>query len=138
MIHSLKIGQLIYQRLSTDEAFVSRIGHSLPDSKKIFPIIADNDTKFPVVLYTRQGVNPDRMTKDGFCQDTVTFQITVASDSYDESVEVADMVRNLLEMKYMANEEISLTETYMISCNESYNNETYIQQLLFTTKVKNV
>lgn len=133
MIHSIKIGKLIYARLSQDSTLAGLIGQN-----KVFPIVAENETEFPFVVYTRTGVSPSNATKDGFPEDKVTFQVSVCSNSYNESLDVADKVRELLEIKTIASDELAMIETYMTGITEAYDSNTYIQQMQFTTRVQNV
>ena len=133
MIHSIKIGKLIYARLTQDQSLITAIGNN-----KVFPIVAENETKFPFVTYTRTGVSPAKQTKDGRVEDIVTFQVSVCSDSYNESLDVADKVRELLEIKLMSSDELAMIETYMTGITELYDSNTYIQQMQFTTRVQNV
>jgi hypothetical protein len=104
---------------------------------KVFPIVAPNETKFPFVVYQKTNITPSRFTKDGIGEDTVTFNIFVLSDSYFESVDIADEVRKTLEARYVSNNEIYMSDTYMSSINESFESNTYIQQIQFITKVGN-
>jgi hypothetical protein len=131
MIHSIKIGKLINARLSQDAELTSKVDNN------IFPIVAENGTNYPFVVYTRTGITPKTATKDGRYEDTVNFQVTVVSDSYNESVDVADIVRGLLEMAYIGDESIAATEIYMSGVTERYESEAYIQQMQFTCSVHN-
>ena len=133
MIHSIKIGKLIYARLSQDQSLTALIGDN-----KIFPIVAENETKFPFVTYVRTGISPAAQTKDGRIEDVVTFQVSVCSDSYNEALDVADKVRELLEIKKISSTDLAMIETYMTGITEMYDTNTYIQQMQFTTRVQNV
>lgn len=133
MIHSIKIGKLIYARLTQDQTLTALIGEN-----KVFPIVAENETTFPFVTYVRTGISPATFTKDGRFEDSVTFQVSVCSDSYNESLDVADKVRELLEVGRISSSDLAMIDTYMIGITEMYDSNTYIQQLQFTTKVQNV
>ena len=133
MIHSIKIGKLIYARLSQDQSLTTLIGNN-----KIFPIVAENETKYPFVTYVRTGISPATQTKDGRIEDIVTFQVSVCSDSYNEALDVADKVRELLEIKKISSTDLAMIETYMTGITEMYDSNTYIQQMQFTTRVQNV
>lgn len=133
MIHSIKIGKLIYDRLRGDNTLVG-----LMNGEKIFPIVAPNETEFPFAVYQRANIVPKQATKDGRYEDTVTFNVIVCSDSYNKSLDVADKIRELLEMRLMSNEEIYMYQTYLTSITETYEAATYIQQMQFTTTVGNM
>lgn len=133
MIHSLKIGKLINSILRSSAELTSMTGEN-----KVFPIVAPNETEFPFVVYQRTNVTGNRLTKDGIGEDNVMFTIYVLSNSYFESVDIADEVRKTIEKRYIANDEIYMAETYMTGTTESYESATYIQQMQFTARVGNV
>lgn len=133
MIHSLKIGKLINSILRSSAELTNMTGEN-----KVFPIVAPNETEFPFVVYQRTNVTGNRLTKDGIGEDNVMFTIYVLSNSYFESVDIADEVRKTIEKRYIANDEIYMAETYMTGTTESYESATYIQQMQFTARVGNV
>lgn len=133
MIHSLKIGKLINSILRSSAELTSMTGEN-----KVFPIVAPNETEFPFVVYQRTNVTGNRLTKDGIGEDNVMFTIYVLSNSYFESVDIADEVRKTIEKRYIANDEIYMADTYMTGTTESYESATYIQQMQFTARVGNV
>lgn len=133
MIHSIKVGKIIYDRLRSDNSLTE-----IMNGEKVFPIVAPNETEFPFAVYQRANIVPLQGTKDGRVEDRVTFNVIVCSDSYNKSIEAADKIRELLEMRLMSNDEIYMSETYMTSITESYESTTFIQQMQFTTTVGNM
>lgn len=118
---SLQIGKAIYHILSNDTDVVDRV------QNKIYPLIADVDTTFPFIVYKRTGIAPAD-SKDRFVFDEDVFvDIVVASDKYNESIEIADLVRTaLLEGSYEGINDIEL-----IDADEDYFEDTFIQNLTF-------
>ena len=118
---SLQIGKAIYHILSNDTDVVDRV------QKKIYPLIADVDTTFPFIVYKRTGIVPAD-SKDRFVFDEDVFvDIVVASDKYNESIEIADLVRAaLLKGSYDGIKDIEL-----IDADEDYFEDTFIQNLTF-------
>lgn len=118
---SLQIGKAIYHILSNDTDVVDRV------QKKIYPLIADVDTTFPFIVYKRTGIAPAD-SKDRFVFDEDVFvDIVVASDKYNESIEIADLVRAaLLKGSYDGIKDIEL-----IDADEDYFEDTFIQNLTF-------
>ena len=88
---SLQVGKVIYNILSGDANIVDRV------ESKIYPLVADIDTTFPFIVYRRTKVVPaeskDRQTYDK----DIYVEIIVASDKYEEGVEIADLVRSTLQ-----------------------------------------
>lgn len=125
MSHSLLIGKLIYATIQASENVRALVG------TKVFPIVAPADTDFPFIVYTRSNAYPQRGTKDGWLDDNVAFQITIAADTYNESVELADKIRDLFENCVISSTELTINNIRMTSCTELFNEDTYIQNLYF-------
>ena len=121
---SLQVGKAIYHILSNDVDVVDRV------QNKIYPLVADVDTTFPFIIYKRTGIIPAD-SKDRFIySEDVYVDVVIASDKYNESIEIADSVRTaLLEGTYEGIKDISLTDA-----DEDYIEDTFIQNLTFKIK----
>ena len=121
---SLQIGKAIYHILSNDTDVVDRV------KNKIYPLIADVDTTFPFIIYKRTGITPAD-SKDRFIySEDVYVDVVIASDKYNESIEIADLVRSaLLKGGYDGIKDINLTDA-----DEDYIEDTFIQNLTFKIK----
>ena len=121
---SLQIGKAIYHILSNDTDVVDRV------QNKIYPLIADVDTTFPFIIYKRTGITPAD-SKDRFIySEDVYVDVVIASDKYNESIEIADLVRTaLLKGGYDGIKDIDLTDA-----DEDYIEDTFIQTLTFKIK----
>lgn len=121
---SLQIGKAIYHILSNDTDVVDRV------QNKIYPLIADVDTTFPFIIYKRTGITPAD-SKDRFIySEDVYVDVVIASDKYNESIEIADLVRTaLLKGGYDGIKDIDLTDA-----DEDYIEDTFIQNLTFKIK----
>lgn len=58
----------------------------------------EKETTFPFIVYKRSNVIPD-YTKDFHFKDNVIIDIICVSTNYAESIEIAGIVRNILEDK---------------------------------------
>ena len=85
MMDSLNIGKAIYTILQT----------SIDIDKKIYPLIADEGTTFPFIIYKRTGLTPES-TKDN-TNENVSVEINIASSNYSESIDLAIKVRKALD-----------------------------------------
>ena len=121
---SLQIGKAIYNILSNDKNITNRVG------KKIYPLIADVDTTFPFIIYKRTGIIPAD-SKDRFIySEEVYVEVVIACDKYNESIEIADLVRSTLTTgKYNEIKDIQITDA-----DEDYIEDTFIQNLTFKIK----
>ena len=128
MDNSLLIGKYIYKLLSEDEGL-----SGLVTPKKIFPLIANADTTYPFVVYSRTGLSV-QYCKDGLVEDTVEMQIIAVSDNYVESLEVANQIRKTLELRRYKDDDIQIRECKLTSVYEEYMEDAFIQRMNFTIK----
>lgn len=121
---SLQIGKVIYHILSNDTGIVDKV------ENKIYPLVADVDTTFPFIVYRRTKVVPAD-SKDRFVySEDIYVEVIVASDKYNEGVEIADLVRDSLQKgKYNDIKDIQLSDA-----DEEYKEDTFIQNLTFKIK----
>ena len=129
MDNSLMIGKYIYKLLSEDEGL-----SGLVTPKKIFPLIANADTTYPFVVYSRTGLSV-QYCKDGLVEDTVEMQIIAVSDNYVESLEVANQIRKTLELRRYKDDDIQIRECKLTSVYEEYMEDAFIQRMNFTIKL---
>ena len=120
MESSISVIKHIFRILSSDKTLNEMVGN------KIFPIIAENDITFPFILVTRTSITPITF-KTGVAVDKVTFQVVIEDVDYFRTVNIAERVRELLELRhsdYFKRIEFS-------NCNEDFLNDTYRQTLQF-------
>ena len=74
-------------------------------------------------------------SKDRFiCSEVTSVDVIIASDRYDESIEVAELVKDALIGKNGIYSGIKITDIDMISADEDYIEDTFIQNLTFNIK----
>ena len=120
MESSISVIKHIFRILSSDKTLNEMVGN------KIFPIIAENDITFPFILVTRTSITPITF-KTGVAVDKVTFQVVIEDVDYFRTVNIAERVRELLELihsDYFKRIEFS-------NCYEDFLNDTYRQILQF-------
>ena len=97
----------------------------LPELKnKIFPLISELDVSLPFIVYKRTAVNP-KYIKHNISEEEIHIEIIVVSNSYKESVELAQRIKDNLEYKILDDINIFFTGS-----SEDYN-DGYIQTLTF-------
>lgn len=90
---------------------------------KVFPLIANPNTTFPFLVYRRIGFVP-RSNKD-YMGEQVTMELNIASEKYEEGVDIANDVADLLQ-----NKETDIIETIqLVNVTEMYLQDTFIQNL---------
>lgn len=124
MESSISVIKHIFRILSSDNTLNEMVGN------KIFPIIAENDITFPFILVTRTSITPITF-KTGVAVDKVTFQVVIEDVDYFRTVNIAERVRELLELRhsdYFKRIEFS-------NCYEDFMNDAYQQKLQFSAMI---
>ena len=124
MMDSLNIGKAIYTILQT----------SIDIDKKIYPLIADESTTFPFIIYKRTGLTPES-TKDN-TNENVSVEINIASSNYSESIDLAIKVRKALEHKKGTYSDIAIEDIVIDDATEDYIEDTFIQTLTFKIELQ--
>lgn len=124
MMDSLNIGKAIYTILQT----------SIDIDKKIYPLIADEGTTFPFIIYKRTGLTPES-TKDN-TNENVSVEINIASSNYSESIDLAIKVRKTLEHKKGTYSDIAIEDIVIDDATEDYIEDTFIQTLTFKIELQ--
>lgn len=124
MMDSLNIGKAIYTILQT----------SVDIDKKIYPLIADEGTTFPFIIYKRTGLAPES-TKDN-TNENVSVEINIASSNYSESIDLAIKVRKALEHKKGTYSDIAIEDIVIDDATEDYIEDTFIQTLTFKIELQ--
>ena len=124
MESSISVIKHIFRILSSDKTLNEMVGN------KIFPIIAENDITFPFILVTRTSITPITF-KTGVAVDKVTFHVVIEDVDYFRTVNIAEKVRELLELihsDYFKRIEFS-------NCYEDFINDAYKQTLQFSALI---
>lgn len=120
----------IYSVLSGNEEIKKAVGNN------IYPVVAPINTKNPYIVFKRQ-ISVQNDNKDSRYS-IVSIELNVYSNDYQQSIKVAELVKNTLEDIY--NKEV---EGYKIkyitstSIDEDYNEDYYSQTMYFDAKVLN-
>lgn len=129
MVNSLLIGKAISATLDSSQELKELVG------SKIFPIIADNDTSFPFVVYKRTSLNSINLTKDGCTEDSVSYEFTIVSTKYNESVDIANEIRKVMERPKIVHPLMTLYNNRLIQSTEEYSDNCFIQKLIFQSNI---
>lgn len=120
MINSIKLGGYIYNLLS-----------DINTKCKVYPLVADNDAKFPFIIYKRVGLY-DSTTKDGYTnEDTLNYEIKVVTDTYQKGIDIANDVRQAIEHATKTYSDMTIEDIRLINATEDYMENAFIQTLNF-------
>ena len=109
---SLQIGKAIYTILAKNNI------------SKVFPLVADEGTTFPFIVYKRSGLELAN-TKDVYnFSELATLDIIVAANTYEESISRGTYA------------DITIEEITLDDADEDYLEDTFIQKLTFKINIK--
>lgn len=120
----------IYSILSGNEEIKKMVGNN------IYPVVAPLNTKNPYIVFKRQ-INTQNDNKDSRYS-IVSIEINVYSNNYQQSIQLAELVKNTLEDVY--NKEVEgFKIKYIVSTSidEDYNDDYYSQTMYFDAKILN-
>lgn len=92
-------------------------------SAKIFPLVAYPNTTFPFLVYRRIGYTP-RSNKD-YVGETVMIEMNIATETYNEGVEIANSVCDIL----IGSRTDIIEDIRLVNVSEMYLQDTFIQNI---------
>lgn len=101
---------------------------------KIYPLIADETTTFPFIVYRRSSISPES-DKD-YSNDSAHIQIMIAANNYAESVELAEQVRTSLVHKKGIIQTIPIEDISLVDGSEEFIDNTFVQNLIFKITIQ--
>ena len=114
---------------------VGRAIYSLLTNYNAYPLVADEGATYPFIIYRRIALQPAD-TKDRYnYSELATMEVVVASDKYNESIEVAESVKSIMEKARGNFEDIRIGDIKLIGANESYIDNAFIQKLTFNIEI---
>lgn len=121
---SLEVGKEIYSLLNGDSRLTTLVGN------KIYPIIVEKETNYPFIVYKRSNIIPD-YTKDFHLKDNVIIDIICVSNDYANGIEIAEIVRDILEDKRTND----IQSIKLESADEDYIDDAFVQTLSFNLTI---
>lgn len=125
-MNSLEVGKEVFSLLSNDSRLTALVGN------KIYPVIVEKETTFPFIVYKRSNVIPDYI-KDLHLKDEVIIDIICVSNDYAEGIEIAGIVRDILEDNRIQSKGIQSIK--LESATEDYTDDAYVQTLGFNLTI---
>lgn len=129
MDNSILAGKYLRKILIENEGLMELIS-----ANKIFPLLANADTTFPFIVYSRNNITPV-YTKDILTDNNAVFTVIVVSDKYTESLDIANAVRHSLEGYRYKDEIINIYPIKLDSISEETMDDAYIQRMMFSFSV---
>ena len=108
---SLQVGKAIYSLLSDLNAY---------------PLVADEGTNYPFIIYKRNGLVPSN-SKDRYnYKELATIEIVIAAKEYQESIDIAETVKKRIEHQRGVFDDIKIGDITLVGASESYIDNAFI------------
>ena len=102
---------------------------ALMDTKNILPLVVNENTPYPFIVYRRDSINVIYTKTIGAFDNRVSISLDVYSNDYEESCTVLNVVRNILEQLKISNEEIVINEIEVVNVYEQYTQDGFKQTI---------
>ena len=106
----------------------------LVSSKNIFPLVANADTTFPFIVYSRTSLTPV-YTKNLLSDNEASFTVIVVSNKYTQSLYIANAVRHALEGYRYKDSSVDIHPIRLDSVTEDTVDDAYIQRMTFSFSI---
>ena len=129
----IKANKYIRNVLADDENLTELVK---PDNIKVMVL---QPTTFPFISVRRSALETV-YNKDIPTEDLVTIEITVVANNYSSGMEIAQMIREILDYKVYLNREenVRITEIRFFDCIEETVDDVFVQNLTFQLKMQNI
>lgn len=124
---SLSAGKVIRAVLLEDIEVAKR-------TNKIFPVSTDS-AELPYILYYRTSLSPKPQKSGQPGADEVQIEVVCFTERYSEGVELAEAVRAALDQVDAEHEGLTLRSCYLLDSEEAYQDDAFVQQLVFSMKM---
>lgn len=121
---NFKVGKEMFNILTNDSEVKKLVGN------KVFPIVANEGTTFPFIVYRRTNYTP-ASNKD-YTSEIVGIEINILSQKYDEGVNIADVVATSLDRK----ETDFIEDIQITNISEDYIEDTFVERIYLDIYIK--
>jgi len=93
---------------------------------KVYPLVADEGTTYPFVVYRRSGLYPST-TKDRYSyREMATVEVMVIAATYSDSITLAESVKGKLEHTRGKFNDIMIGDILLINADEDYLEDAFV------------
>lgn len=124
---SLSAGLVIRPLLSEDKWVKSITSH-------VFPVVTDTAT-LPYILYRRSSLEHDPVKTGTPGADSIQVEVACFARTYTQSVDLAEATRHALEYTRGEGYGIKMRSCKIADAEESWQDDAFVQQLVFTIKI---
>jgi hypothetical protein len=123
---SINLTNAIYTLLAGNSGLTAIIGN------KIYPLIIPQNVEMPAVVIEKYFVT--NYTNDYNAPNDSTVEITVLASTYNLSVQIATLINNILCNYTGTQAGINILDCRLVSCDEGYQEEAFLQKLVYVMK----
>lgn len=124
MSNFVDIGEFIFGRLSEISNLTT------------YPLCAEQGTSFPYAVYWRSGLSYAR-TKDGVHESAITYNVSIYSHSYSESINILKEAVDKFNVKSRLHG-MSISNFEILNSTETFADDVYIQNIKFSYTISYV
>lgn len=130
MATSLSAGKIIRKILTEDEAVKAA------EVTKVFPVVTDNAI-LPYIAYRRKSVDANSVKSQSVIgnADTTAIEILCFTQDYESGIALAEAVRDALDGRQAEVDGLRMRSCVMTDSEEAWQDDAYVQRLVFTIKV---
>lgn len=125
---TLSAGKIIFSVLNGSTELKRRIN-------KIYPVVASQKAVLPYIRYCRTGLSSVPQKAGQPVTDTSVVVVECYTADYLEGVELAELVRSLLDHKQGEAGGMRMRSCTLVDSAESWENDAFIQELTFQVKI---
>lgn len=128
-VSSISIGKVIRGILASN-------GDLKKKTTKIFPVVTST-ANLPYISYRLTGLQ-GIPTKTYSNADVVTVEVLCFADTYEHSVELAELVRNALDGAQGEYSGVRMRSCMLSGAEDAWENDAYIERLVFTIRASGI
>lgn len=128
MTHGLQASNYIIDILKQDDDLMNMV------KGRIYPVMVTDGTDFPFILVIRTS-NYEHDSKDNIYSDVVTVTVAIQTRKYDQGIDIAQAVRNILEKKKFETDDYYIPQIKLRSMSEGYQSKVFVQILDFEVTI---
>lgn len=121
------VGNAIRDMLLADHDVSNQVGNH------IYPLVAAENTKGDFIVYLRQKYGRE-FTKQGAYEDVCEVAVIAISENYDKAVELASNIDEALSGSYTNDEDGCKIDIMLLDSTETFEDNKYIETLVFSIK----
>lgn len=124
----LSISEHIYKVLSTTSALVALVGD------RIYPLGTKSEVSFPFLVYERDNVEVDY---DKAARRTAIVDVSIycVSDTYTQSLTLAEIVVNALDKVEASYAGFNVVDAHLAAASEDFVENTFVQRINFRFQI---